>query len=237
MNRTPWENAVAGTVLLSCSSSSGLCPCPSAQAVLLTVGKALGGSLKEPQLPGSFLAFGTSWYLFDYSHLFLWLECHCIPFPTLANGHFYQSPLTNDMWIDFTVHKNEKTLQALQRVRVKTIEKTVQTNGPWLEKRVAELTAVLSGPVWVYYTTSIILLLNNKKNEILGHLGGSVSWASDFSSGHDVTVCGFKPHIRLCADSSEPGACFGFRVSLSLSLSLSLSPSPALILSLYFSQK
>ena len=45
------------------------------------------------------------------------------------------------------------------------------------------------------------------------HLGDSVSKASDFGSGHDLTVCEFEPHVRLCADSSEPGACFGFRVS------------------------
>ena len=25
-----------------------------------------------------------------------------------------------------------------------------------------------------------------------------------FSSGHDLTVCGFKPHVRLCADGVEP---------------------------------
>ena len=25
---------------------------------------------------------------------------------------------------------------------------------------------------------------------------------------HDLTVCGFAPHIELCVDSSEPGACF-----------------------------
>ena len=64
-------------------------------------------------------------------------------------------------------------------------------------------------------------------------LGGSVSWASNFSSGHDLMVRGFEPHVGLCADSSEPGACLGFCVSLSLSapfllmlcfgLSLSLS--------------
>ena len=42
---------------------------------------------------------------------------------------------------------------------------------------------------------------------------------SDFGLGHDLTVCGFKPRVGLCADSSEPGACFGFCVSLSLSLS------------------
>ena len=26
----------------------------------------------------------------------------------------------------------------------------------------------------------------------------------DFNSGHDLTVCRFKPHIRLCTDSVEP---------------------------------
>ena len=28
--------------------------------------------------------------------------------------------------------------------------------------------------------------------------------ALDFSSGHDLTVCGMEPHIGLCADSVEP---------------------------------
>ena len=54
------------------------------------------------------------------------------------------------------------------------------------------------------------------KNKLQGHLGGSVGWATDFSSGHDLAICEFKPHIRFCADSSEPGTCFGFCVSLSL---------------------
>ena len=39
---------------------------------------------------------------------------------------------------------------------------------------------------------------------------------SDFSSGHDVMVPEFETRIRLYADSSEPGACFGFCVSLFL---------------------
>ena len=26
----------------------------------------------------------------------------------------------------------------------------------------------------------------------------------DFRSGHDLTVCEFEPHIRLCADRAEP---------------------------------
>ena len=64
----------------------------------------------------------------------------------------------------------------------------------------------------------------------LGHLGGSVGEAPAFGSGHDLTVCGFKPLVRLCADSSEPGACFGFCVSLSL------YPSPTHVLSLSLSK-
>ena len=64
---------------------------------------------------------------------------------------------------------------------------------------------------------------------LAGRLGGSIGWASDFGSGRDHTVCEFEPRVRFCADSSEPGACFEFCVSLSLplpcscSLSLSLS--------------
>ena len=26
----------------------------------------------------------------------------------------------------------------------------------------------------------------------------------DFGPGHDLTVCGIEPHIRLCADNAEP---------------------------------
>ena len=50
----------------------------------------------------------------------------------------------------------------------------------------------------------------------MGRLGGSVGWAADFGSGHGLAVCEFKPRVGLCADSSEPGACFEFCVSLSL---------------------
>ena len=54
-----------------------------------------------------------------------------------------------------------------------------------------------------------------------GRLGGSVGWAADFGSGHDLPVCGLEPRVGLCADSSELGTCFGFCVSPSL------CPSPA----------
>ena len=54
------------------------------------------------------------------------------------------------------------------------------------------------------------------KFQFEGRLGGSVSWAADFGSGHDLAVREFEPRVGLCADSSEPGACFRFCVSLSL---------------------
>ena len=59
--------------------------------------------------------------------------------------------------------------------------------------------------------------------------GGSVGEASDSSSGHDLAVQEFEPRVGLCADSSEPGACFGSWVSLSLF--------PLLTLCLFVSQK
>ena len=55
-----------------------------------------------------------------------------------------------------------------------------------------------------------------KKLKSTGHLGGSVGRASNFSSGHELVVREFEPHIWLCADRSEPGTCFRFCVSLSL---------------------
>ena len=39
---------------------------------------------------------------------------------------------------------------------------------------------------------------------------------SDFGSGHDLMVGEFEPHVRLYADSSEPGAHFRFCLLLSL---------------------
>ena len=77
--------------------------------------------------------------------------------------------------------------------------------------------------------------LNLKMSLFGGRQGGSVRWASNFGPGHDLVVCGFEPRVGLCADSSEPGACFRF--SLSLSLSLSLSAPPLLTLCLSLSQQ
>ena len=63
---------------------------------------------------------------------------------------------------------------------------------------------------------------------------GAPGWLSQLSvqlgSGHDLMVREFEPHVGLCADSLEPGACFG------LCVSFSLCPSPTCALSLYVSQ-
>ena len=66
--------------------------------------------------------------------------------------------------------------------------------------------------------------ISNKKEQTVEPLkyatNGAPGWLSqlsaNFGSGHDLSVCEFEPHIRLCDDSSEPGARFGFCVSLSL---------------------
>ena len=42
-----------------------------------------------------------------------------------------------------------------------------------------------------------------QKTCVMGRLGGSVGKASDFGSGHDLTVCKFEPRVRLCADTSR----------------------------------
>ena len=54
------------------------------------------------------------------------------------------------------------------------------------------------------------------KNIKSGCLGGSIGWASDFCSGNDLTVPEFEPRVGLCADSSEPGTCLEFPLSLPL---------------------
>ena len=64
--------------------------------------------------------------------------------------------------------------------------------------------------------------------EIRARWGTWVAQSFDFSSGHDLVVHEFKPRMGPCVDSSEPGACFRFCVSLSLCS----SPSHALSLSL-----
>ena len=66
-----------------------------------------------------------------------------------------------------------------------------------------------------------------------GCLGGSVGYASNFGSGHDLTAFEFEPHIGLWDDSSEPGASFGFCVPIWLCPSLA----HALSLSLFLSQE
>ena len=70
-------------------------------------------------------------------------------------------------------------------------------------------------PVYSCYSGLVINSLYNP---------GAPGWLSRLNvqlcSGHDLTVHGFEPCFCLCADSSEPGACFAFCVSLSLCPSL-----------------
>ena len=54
-----------------------------------------------------------------------------------------------------------------------------------------------------------------------GRLGGSIL---TFGSGHDLTVCEFEPHVRLCADGIQPAwDSHSLLLSLPLPCSLSLS--------------
>ena len=56
------------------------------------------------------------------------------------------------------------------------------------------------------------------RDEVMGRLGGSVGEASDFGSGHDLTVHGFEP--RVCP--SDPVSRF-LCPSLTHALALSVS--------------
>ena len=62
----------------------------------------------------------------------------------------------------------------------------------------------------------------------MGHLGGSVAYASHFGSGHDLAVWEFEPRVGLAAVSTEPA---------SGPLSPSLSAPPPLELSLSLKNK
>ena len=82
-------------------------------------------------------------------------------------------------------------------------------------------------PCWKYVLLTMSAVFHVGMNllkmiwNFTGCLGGSVSKASDFGSGGDLTACEFQPCVGLCADSSEPGDSFWFCVLLSL------CPSPA----------
>ena len=73
------------------------------------------------------------------------------------------------------------------------------------------------------------LLLNfNNVCKLQGRLHGSFGWASDFGSGHDITVCEFEPLIGLTPVCAEPALdplspFLSAPPLLVLSLSLSLS--------------
>ena len=59
-----------------------------------------------------------------------------------------------------------------------------------------------------------------------------------FGSGHDLTVCGFKPHVGLHTDSAGPAwDSLSLSLSLSLPLFLSLSAPPVCSCSLSLKNK
>ena len=81
---------------------------------------------------------------------------------------------------------------------------------------------------WLVGVGLVILLVVKER---LAWVPGWLSRLSvRFGPGHDLTVCGFEPHIRLCADSAEPA-------SDSLSLPLFLPLSCLCILSFFLTER
>ena len=59
--------------------------------------------------------------------------------------------------------------------------------------------------LWIgFFSNSIYPLdIDGLEKNSWGRLGGSVGWASDFSSGHGLAVCELEqPGVRLWADGS-----------------------------------
>ena len=85
------------------------------------------------------------------------------------------------------------------------IESRVGAGGREIEFTISKLN-LWTVRSWVYFPLwfSIFFIQQMRisfiiRNEIAGLLGGSVHWASDFSSGYNLTVCGFGHCIRLSA--------------------------------------
>ena len=92
----------------------------------------------------------------------------------------------------------------------------------WINKRTACFGSSERIPKQGFLFLVLPLERNNQQDTYLKIPRGAWVAQSNFASGHYLTVGGFKPRIGLSADTSEPGACFRFCISLSL------SPSPAL---------
>ena len=116
-----------------------------------------------------------------------------------------------------------------------SFKKQEQNRGAWVAQSVECPTSarVLIPGSWdqppcqaLCWMWRLIKILKN----LMGHLGGSVGWASDFGSGHDLTVCGFEPRVWLCTDSVEPA---GDSHALSLSYNACCRSYPFLIVSLH----
>ena len=93
------------------------------------------------------------------------------------------------------------------------------------EENGADVNNSLPLPANQYLSTEEVLSM--KRRIVEGRLGGSVGWASNFSSGHNLTFVGLSPASGsvLTAWSLEPA-------SASVSASLSVPPPFTLCLSL-----
>ena len=65
--------------------------------------------------------------------------------------------------------------------------------------------------------------LKKKKKRLWGAWGARSDKCPTWAQVMISRSVSFKPHVGLCADSSEPGACFRICVSLSLTLPHSCS--------------
>ena len=72
------------------------------------------------------------------------------------------------------------------------------------------------GEIKMHFALHFIVAFNLHNKSLPGAPGWFSRLRSVFRSGHDLMVHEFEPHDGLCADSSEPGVCFGFSASLSL---------------------
>ena len=119
------------------------------------------------------------------------------------------------------------------KINIQSLIVSLHANNEAAERQIKELiSCTIALKTIKYLGINLTKEVKDQYTENNRGVPGWLSWLStDLSSGHDSPVCGFEPHIGLCAGSLEPGACFRFCVSLfslpipcSWTRSLSLSP-------------
>ena len=81
------------------------------------------------------------------------------------------------------------------------------------------------------FSLLMLLIFIFKKLLHLGHQVAQLVKLMTSAQVVDLTACEFKSHVGLWADSSEPGACFAFCVSLSFCPSVACTLTLSLCLS------